>query len=236
MLDRSSPAPIPVAPALGTWSVAWILGALVVTPLLVMAAGGSVGDDLTIAQLTVATFGAWTVFVAALVLASRRFGTGRPLVDLGWSFRPVDLVGIPLGVATQFLLIPLLYLPLRELWPDTFDPDRLEERARELADKAGGFDTVLLVVVVVVGAPLIEEFVYRGLLQRSLSVTVGASAGLLLTSILFSLIHFSPIEYPGLLVAGLVFGACVTLTGRLGPAIVTHAAFNAAGLVTVLWL
>ena len=201
-----------------------------------MAAGGSVGDDLTIAQLTVATFGAWTVFVAALVLASRRFGTGRPLVDLGWSFRPVDLVGIPLGVATQFLLIPLLYLPLRELWPDTFDPDRLEERARELADKAGGFDTVLLVVVVVVGAPLIEEFVYRGLLQRSLSVTVGASAGLLLTSILFSLIHFSPIEYPGLLVAGLVFGACVTLTGRLGPAIVTHAAFNAAGLVTVLWL
>jgi uncharacterized protein len=237
VLDRSdpSPAPIPAAPALGTWSVAWVLGALVVTPLLVLAAGGSVGEDLTIPQLSLATVGAWTVFAVALVLVSRRFGTGRATVDLGWSFRPVDVVGIPLGVATQFVLVPLLYWPLRELWPDTFDPDRLEERAQELADKAGGFDTVLLVVIVVIGAPLVEELVYRGLLQRSLSVAVGASSGLLLTAILFSLIHFSPVEYPGLFVAGLVFGGCVTLTGRLGPAIITHAAFNAAGLVTVLW-
>lgn len=237
MLDRTStPAPIPAAVALGTWSVAWIVGAIVVTPLLVLAAGGSVGDDLTIPQLALATAGAWAVFGVALVLASRRFGTGDIVDDLGVSFRPVDMVGVPLGVATQFVLIPLLYWPLRELWPDTFDPDRLEERAQELADKAGGLDTVLLVVIVVIGAPLVEELVYRGLVQRSLSASVGASSGLLLTSVLFSLIHFSPVEYPGLFLAGLVFGACVTLTGRLGPAIVTHAAFNAAGLVTVLWL
>jgi membrane protease YdiL (CAAX protease family) len=238
VLDRSDPssAPIPVAPALGTWSVAWVLGAIVVTPLLIVAAGASVGDDLTIPQLSLATIGVWAMFGVGLVLASRRFGTGDVAADLGWSFRPVDLVGIPLGVATQFVLVPLLYWPLRELWPDTFDPDRLEERAQELADKAGGFNTVLLVVIVVVGAPLVEELVYRGLVQRSLSVVAGASSGLLLTSILFALIHFSPVEYPGLFLAGMVFGGCVALTGRLGPAIVTHAAFNAAGLVTVLWL
>jgi uncharacterized protein len=237
VLDRSAPppAPIPVAPALGTWSAAWVLGAVVVTPLLVLAAGGSVGGDLSIPQLALAAVGMWMVFGLGLVVASRRFGTGDVVADLGWSFRPVDLLGIPLGVATQLGLVPLLYWPLRELWPDTFDPDRLEERARELADKAGGVNTVLLVVIVVVGAPLVEELVYRGLVQRSLSVAVGASSGLLLTSILFSLIHFSPVEYPGLLLAGLVFGGCVTLTGRLGPAIVTHAAFNAVGLGLVLW-
>lgn len=238
MLDRTTPppAPIPVVPALGIWSIAWVLGAIVVTPLLVVAAGGSLGDDLSIPQLALATLGMWAALGAGLVLASRRFGTGDVATDLGWSFRPVDLVGIPLGVATQFLLVPLLYWPLRELWPDTFDPDRLEQRAQELADKAGGANTVLLVLIVVVGAPLVEELVYRGLVQRSMSVAVGASSGLLLTSILFSLIHFSPVEYPGLFLAGLVFGGCVTVTGRLGPAIVTHAAFNAAGLVMVLWL
>jgi hypothetical protein len=237
VLDRSHrrPATIPLAPALGAWSVAWVVGAIVVTPLLVVAAGGSVGDDLTIVQLSLATVGMWAVFGVALLVASRRFGTADVGTDVGWSFRPVDLLGIPLGVATQFLLVPLLYWPLRELWPDTFDPGRLEERAQDLADRAGGFDTVLLVLVVVVGAPLVEELVYRGLVQRSLSVAVGASSGLLLASILFALIHFSPVEYPGLFLAGLVFGACVTLTGRLGPAIVTHAAFNAAGLAMVLW-
>lgn len=238
MLDRTEPRPstIPVAAALGTWSVAWVLGAIVVTPALVVLTGGSVGDDLTIPQLTLATMGMWAVFVAALVLASRRFGTGDVLADLGVSFRPIDLVGVPIGVATQFLLVPLLYWPLRELWPDTFDAERIEERAQELADKAGGIDTVLLVLVVVVGAPIVEELVYRGLVQRSLSLATGAASGLLLASVLFSLIHFSPVEYPGLFVAGLVFGVGLTVTGRLGPAIVTHASFNAAGLVMVLWL
>lgn len=236
MRDRTDPraATIGVAPALGAWSVAWVLGALVVTPALVLAAGGRLGDELTIPQLALATAGMWSMFLAALVMASRRFGTGELRSDLALSFRPIDLVGVPVGIVTQFVLVPLLYWPLQELWPDTFDVQRIEERARELADRAGGADTVLLVLLVVVGAPLIEELVYRGLVQRSLSVAAGAASGLLLTSILFSLIHFSPVEYPGLLLAGLVFGACLTLTGRLGPAIVTHAAFNAAGLVTVL--
>ena len=49
-----------------------------------------------------------------------------------------------------------------------------------------------------------------------------------------ALIHFSPVEYPGLFLAGLVFGGCVAATGRIGPAILTHAAFNATGLVMVL--
>jgi hypothetical protein len=103
-----------------------------------------------------------------------------------------------------------------------------------LANRAGGWLTVLLVVVVVVGAPLVEELVYRGLLQRSVSSAIGAGAGLVSTSLWFALVHFSPVEYPGLFLAGLVFGACVVLTGRIGPAIVTHAAFNATGLVVVL--
>jgi uncharacterized protein len=128
----------------------------------------------------------------------------------------------------------LLYLPLREIWPDTFSDERIEERAQDLADRAGGWATVLLVVVVVIGAPVVEELVYRGLLQRSLSTVVGAGFGLVAASTFFSLIHFSPVEYPGLFVAGLVFGGCVVLTGRIGPAIVTHAAFNAAGLFVVL--
>ena len=127
--------PIPAAPAIGTWSISWVVGAALVAPLLVVDVGGTVGGDLTIAQLAVATVGAWSVFGVALVLASRRFGSGSVGADLGWSFRPVDLVGIPIGVATQLVVVPLLYLALRELWPDTFDPARIEERARDLADR-----------------------------------------------------------------------------------------------------
>ena len=110
----------------------------------------------------------------------------------------------------------------------------LEETAKELVDSAGGWKTVLLVLVVVVGAPLVEELVYRGLLQRSASARLGAVGGLFAASIFFGLIHLRPVELPGLAVAGLVFGIMLLRTGRLGASIITHASFNATGIFALL--
>ena len=232
--STASDTPIALGPALGTWAVAWIGGTIIAVPAVITLLGASLDDDLTIPQLAAASAAMWAVMICVIVVASRRFGTGDPVADYAATFRLVDMVGIPLGVATQLALVPLLYVPLRAWWPDTFTDEKLEERAQDLANRAGGWLTVLLVVVVVVGAPLVEEFVYRGLLQRSVSSAIGAGAGLVSTSLWFALVHFSPVEYPGLFLAGIVFGGCVVLTRRIGPAIVTHAAFNATGLVVVL--
>jgi len=225
---------IGLAPAAGAWAFGWGVGSIVAAPIAIVAFGGSLGDDLTIPQLAAASVATWAVLVVALVVVSRRAGTGDPVADYAVRFRWIDLAGVPLGVAAQFLFVPWLYVPLQEIWPSTFSEERIEERAQELADKAGGWSTVLLVLIVVVGAPIIEELVYRGLLQRSASVVIGQGLALVTTSVFFALVHFSPVEYPGLFLAGLIFGGCVVLTGRLGSAIVTHAAFNAAGLVVVL--
>lgn len=225
---------IPFVPAVGIWSLAWVAGSIVAAPLLIAATDADSGADLTIPQLFVVVLAAWVVFLVALSVASRRFGTGDLVTDYAVRFRPIDLVGVPVGVITQLALIPLLYAPLRALWPDTFSSERLEERAQDLADRATGFSTVLLVVIVVVGAPVVEELVYRGLLQRSMASVVGAWPALAMTALWFSLIHFSPVEYPGLFLAGLVFGTGVVITNRIGPAIVTHAAFNATGIIMVL--
>ena len=45
-------------------------------------------------------------------------------------FRPIDVVGVPIGVLSQLVLVPLVYLPLRRLWPDTFSEDRLSRTPR----------------------------------------------------------------------------------------------------------
>lgn len=230
----TDPSAIAVGPAIGTWAVTWLVGMGLLGPLVAVALGADVGDDLSIGVLAAASVAGWAVFVAGLLLASRRWGTGDPIADLAVRVRPVDLVGIPIGVATQLVLIPLLYVPLQHWWPDTFSDARIEERARDLADRAEGAWTLVLVLVVVVGAPLVEELVYRGLLQRSLGSLLGAVPGLVVTALWFALVHQSPVEYPGLALAGLVFGAGVVATRRLGLSIVTHAAFNAAGLVAVL--
>ncbi len=227
-------AVIPFVPAAGTWAIGWVVGSLVAAPLLITLLGAGLNDDLTIPQLLVVALGTWAVFLVSLVIVSRKFGTGDLLADLGVSFRPIDLIGLPVGVVTQLALVPLVYVPLRSLWPDTFSSEELERRAQDLADKATGFSTILLVLIVVVGAPIVEELVYRGLLQRSMATVVGAGPALAFTALWFSLVHLSPVEYPGLFVAGLVFGAGVLLTNRVGPSIMAHAAFNATGIIIVL--
>lgn len=221
--------PAPLRLATTAWAIAWVVGGLVLGGAALSAMGADF-DALTIPQIGVAQVLSWGTFTVALYVVSTRVGTGDLIADYRISVRPVDLLGIPAGVAGQLVLIPALYWPLQELFPDTFSDERLEERAVDLVDRASGNQAVLLVIIVVIGAPFFEELVYRGLLQRSLVAQFGRVVGWVVASVWFSLIHLAPVEYPGLFVAGLLFGAALLLTDRLGPAIITHAAFNAAGL------
>jgi membrane protease YdiL (CAAX protease family) len=90
-----------------------------------------------------------------------------------------------------------------------------------------------LVLLVVVGAPLVEELVYRGLLQRSAAQRVPDWIAVVVVAAWFALIHFRPVEYPGLFAFGLVLGAMALLTRRLGMGVLAHCAFNATGLLWV---
>jgi membrane protease YdiL (CAAX protease family) len=216
---------------MGVWALAWLGGSLVLALPFVVAFDIPEGGSFSIPQLGVLALVSWAAFILALVVVSRRAGTGDFTTDFAVSARWVDLAAAPAGVFAQLAVVPALYWPLQQWWPDTFSDAKLEERAVELVDRAGGVNTVLLALVVVVGAPIVEELVYRGLIQRSLATVVPKWPALLLAAIWFAAIHLAPVETPGLFVAGLLFGGCVTLTGRLGPAMVAHAAFNAAGLL-----
>lgn len=54
-------------------------------------------------------------------------------------------------------------------------------------------------------------------------------------ALFFGLTHFQPLLLPPLVAAGIVFGVCAWRTGRLGLAVVAHAAFNASTVIA-LWM
>ena len=232
---NSNRAQISIRDAALAFLGAWLIGNLAAGAVLaasgkdtVAAAGHGWLIGISVAQ--------WLPMLAALVWLGRRAGGGNFAADYGLSFRPIDLIGIPIGIATQLAILPLLYMPLESIWPATFGDDDIEKRARELWGDPSSVGMALLILVVVVGAPLVEELVYRGLLQGTLGRRLTQWRGWLamaLVALFFALIHFSPVEYPGLFLVGLVLGACALRTGRLGLGIVTHAAFNATALVLV---
>jgi membrane protease YdiL (CAAX protease family) len=227
---RRAGARIDVPVALAAWLCGWLV-ANVLAVVVLSAAGYDSTDDAAIWALFLGQVLGWAAFIGAMVLASQRDGSGAFVDDYSVRVRPVDVLGAAAGVLTQLVVLPLIYLPLEKLWPDTFSSDKLSENAKDLVDRAHGGSLLLLVLMVCVGAPIVEELVYRGLLQGTFANRISQVPALLVASAWFALIHFRPVEYPGLFAAGLVFGACALTAGRLGPAMAAHLGFNITGLV-----
>ena len=164
-LSERSPS-VPLGQALALWSLGWSVGGIVFGG--VIYALSSTEDGTGTLTLTAMAVASWTCLLVALWTACRMQAVDFRTL-FGLLFRWIDLIGIPVGVLAQVIVVPVIYLPLRAIWPSTFESSALEETAKELVDSAGGWKTVLLVLVVVVGAPLVEELVYRGLLQLCLS-------------------------------------------------------------------
>jgi uncharacterized protein len=212
-----------------TWLVCWLVGNLV-AGAVVAAVGDDAAGEIPIWATVVGAFILWVPFLVGLVVVSRTDGTGDIVGDYQLRFAPIDLLGIPIGILGQLVIVRLVYLPLEAIWPDTFSEDRLTESARDLWDRADGVWLVALVLVVVVGAPVVEELVYRGLLQGAFVRRINEVLAVVVVAAWFALIHFRPVEYPGLFAIGLVFGVCALVTGRLGMSIAAHVGFNAVGL------
>jgi membrane protease YdiL (CAAX protease family) len=218
----------------------WVAAQIVAVIALSVLGYADTTLDRPVAVLGVVLVLVWSVELAATATASRRAGSGEVAADIGLSFSPIDLIGVPIGIAAQLGLVRLVYLPLQSIWPDTFSKANLEENARELVDGVDGAALILLFVLIVVGAPVVEEIFYRGLLQRpwlgrfGVCRTQATAVVVVAVAAVFALIHFRPIEFPGLFAFGLVVGAMAALTGRIGMSILTHIAFNATALALVV--
>jgi len=224
---------ITVGVAAAAWAISWfvgnLLGSLVVG--LFRPADSSVTAPVWVTAL--GAMALWSPILVGIREVSRRYGTGSVRSDMRLSFRPIDLVGVPIGVLTQLVLLRLVYWPLEALWPGTFSSPQLEKSARNLYDSADGLWLLVLILMVVVGAPLVEELLYRGLLQGAFVRRIDDVLAVVLVAAWFAIIHFRPVEYPGLFVIGLVLGVCALVTRRLGMSVVAHCAFNATGLIWV---
>ena len=226
------PADTAAPPRWGTGDA--VAGFLIGNSLVVVALGVWVGvtgsDDLTFGAIALGQVALWTGLLGAPLWATAKKGSGSLARDFGLVARAKDAVtGIPVGIVCQLVVVPLIYLPFRSL----IDVDDLDEPARELADKAHGFGFLALAVVLVVGAPIVEELFFRGLLLRSLSRRFGDRWALAGSSFGFALAHLEGLQFPALLAVGVVFGLLAQRAGRLGPSIFAHSAFNLVVVVAL---
>jgi len=191
------------------------------------------GTPVPLTITVVGLLGLWTGLIGGVVLYYRLWGSGHPSDDLGLAIRPLDVViGAAVGLGTQLVLIPLLYLPFERA--DKTLSHRLSAPAKsDTAAVHGGWQTAVLILFLAVGAPIVEELFFRGLLLRSLTRWLGPVAGIAVSAVVFGLAHFELLQLPALIIFGLFLGTLAYKTGRLGPGMVAHAAFNAVTVVSL---
>jgi membrane protease YdiL (CAAX protease family) len=214
------------------WSLTYLF-ANVCGSVVISALGYGAVEVVPTWVLALSALTLWGPFVGVLFWTSKHRGSGNIVQDFSLSFQAKDLWGVPLGIACQLLLVVLVTLPFQWLFPSLFNSEAVEKRANDLFDAAHGAWIVLLVVIVVICAPLVEEIVYRGFIQHNLGVAYGARISVLLASFWFAAVHLQLAEFPGLFAFALVLGVCFSRTKRLGLSIVTHISFNATALTVM---
>jgi membrane protease YdiL (CAAX protease family) len=208
----------------------------------------------------VSLVGLWIGFVGAAVAASRiaarpvphegvralqdgtaRRATGSLAIDFGLQLRawPDIPLGIVAGVASQFLLVPAVEAPLLPFVHNLYS--RLSHPAQSLTGHAFGPGLVVLSLLVCVGSPVVEELFFRGLLLRALmgrtkdlGPRLGPAFSVALTALVFGLAHFEALQFLGLAAFGAVLGCLAWRTGRLGPSIIAHMAFNTVTIIAIV--
>lgn len=223
------------------WLAGQVVGALVFTlsgPLFLVtgvasgvAAGGTLQDEILAvsAGAPLVALAVWQIPVWATELAAVALGVAgrgrRWRDDLGLRFSALDpVVGLACGLGAQVAIGAAYAL---------FGIDA-EGPARSLISKGSGWAGLVgLFLLLAVAAPVVEELLFRGLLLRGLAGRLPGWAALMVSSAVFAAVHFQPVQFVGLFVAGLTFGGLALLYDRLGPAIMAHMVFNAS---TVLYL
>jgi uncharacterized protein len=221
-------------------SIAWILlyfilqVIVILIPVAVMVArdpalAGTLGEDLG----SLAILAMWSIILAsALTILLVWFNIKKDgRADKIGLFAPSKIPlaqTLGLGVALLALSYGLTWLYSTYVIPGVDMQGEIKALLAALPKTPIYF--LLQFVAVAVAAPIVEELLFRGYLQTSLTTRFGAPVAILLASLLFALVHMQPYAIPALMLIGLTFGYLYHRTGSLKVNIALHVVNNALAL------
>ena len=131
------------------------------------------------------------------------------------------LWGVVLLVVSSVVLEPLLAL--------------FPERYLEMLNQAIGTGGWAILTTVIV-APVLEEVLFRGMILGSLRESGNTVRAVVLSSLIFGIIHIIPQQVVNAFVVGLILGLVYVRTGSLFAVILIHALNNAVAYIQTIVL
>ncbi|MGI9490578.1 MAG: CPBP family intramembrane glutamic endopeptidase [Geminicoccaceae bacterium] len=176
----------------------------------------------------------YLIAVALLCFASRKtrgssrlpFGASNSRTALGHA----ALLGIPL-VGISVALLYAIYIPLSFVFPELVVWWVLDQQPLFWINSDSTYivASVINAIILVIIAPVVEEIIFRGYLLHRIIIKIGTIEAILISSILFGLLH---VDFAGAVIFGVIL-CCMTLYSRSlkGP-MLAHGCNN---LIVMMW-
>lgn len=199
----------------GVFVLSSLVGSLVAVVMMKLRGAESLTPDLTLIYYLI------QMFPPIAYVAWLRRKAGRPnAIHLGVRKvnLPILLWGVLVLMASSVVLEPLLLLFPKEEYQNVTDMVGL-----------GGW----AILSVVVCAPILEEILFRGLIFESCRERFGGGAAVLISALLFGLVHGVPVQIINAFVVGLIFGYIYLRTGSLLSVILLHVFNNGIAYISL---
>jgi uncharacterized protein len=172
--------------------------------------------------------------VVAVCYVSRLKGQGSLAGDFGFRIRLRDAKALVVGAMLEVVLTFALF-PILELDPHA----KNQQLLTDLKSHQDAGTVILFVIGAVILAPIVEELLFRGVLLRSLLRKLPPATAILISAVVFALVHYlgdpNTLPFlPALAGLGVVLAVAALRTGDLSTSMFIHAGFNLT--TTVLFL
>ena len=146
----------------------------------------------------------------------------RKTADFSFNLNISNKKIIPFIIMGAIALLFGIVSPIANLIPM---PESIKKAFMEFGSQTGVFAFILMVIA----APILEELIFRGIILDGLLKKYSPVKSILVSSLLFGLVHLNPWQFVTGVVIGIFSGWIYYNTRSLLPSIIIHAAANLSG-------
>jgi membrane protease YdiL (CAAX protease family) len=104
---------------------------------------------------------------------------------------------------------------------------------RQIFIEFGNQKGIFSAITIIIAAPILEELVFRGIILDGLLKKYSPIKSILVSSILFGVVHFNPWQFIAAFIIGCFSGWVYYKTRKLTPSIIIHFANNLVAFIAI---
>jgi membrane protease YdiL (CAAX protease family) len=194
-----------------------ILGMILLSPIIFL--GNQIGKSLSVLI--------HYLFSIGLPLGVVFFIRKKKTAIEHFNFKPFNPIIVPLVVIVTIAIALGVSIPIISLIPI---PEFVKQAFLSMSDDHGVYPFITLVIA----APILEELIFRGIILDGFLKIYSPSKSIILSSILFGLVHLNPWQFLSGLFIGVFMGWIYYRTNSLWLTIIIHASLNLFSFVSTL--